>query len=335
MKPLKVLRNIFKWIGIVLGSLLLLLILSGLIFRAATPKPELPGKLVDVGGFKLHVKTVGEQNDKPTLVIEGGAGTPSEFYYWFGELLQDSLRVVRYDRAGIGYSEPSTNDRDPETIAKELHTLLKNSGERPPYLLAGHSYGGHYIKVFAQLYPEEVAGLVFLDAPHPDIDEYIDFPDPPGFVNSLYKVAAVAADLGILSLADATIGPILIAPGIPKEIEAQYSGYTRSGQYIREYLREEEGYERLVDLSRKADDFGDLPVRVFSGSALNEEALRKRGMDPEKIRKARIEMQEDMATLSSDGEVFFLPGGHITIFTEREQAEVICAEIRKLALRQE
>ena len=165
--------------------------------------------------------------------------------------------------------------------------------------------------------PRKSTDWSFWTPPHPDIDEYIDFPDPPGFVNSLYKVAAVAADLGILSLADATIGPILIAPGIPKEIEAQYSGYTRSGQYIREYLREEEGYERLVDLSRKADDFGDLPVWVFSGSALNEKALRKRGMDPEKIRKARIEMQEDLATLSSDGEVFFLPGGHITIFTER------------------
>lgn len=332
MKPLKTLRKIFKWIGIGLGSLLLILTLSGLVFRAATPKPELPGKLVKVDDFNLHIKTVGEQNNKATVVIEGGAGAPSEYYYWLGELLKDSLRVVRYDRAGIGYSEPSTNDRDPETIARELHTLLKNAGEKPPFLLVGHSYGGHYIKVFATLYPEDVAGLVFLDAPHPNIDEYIDFPDPPGFVNSLYKIGVVAGDLGVLGILDRSLGPILRAPGIPEEVTDKYTDYTRSGQYIREYLREEEGYERLVDLSRKADDFGDLPVRVFSGSALNEEALRKRGMDPDKIRKARIEMQKDMATLSSDGQVFFLPGGHITIFSEREQAEVICAEIRKLAL---
>ena len=324
-------RKTVKWTGILLGGFLLVLVCSGLLFRLLSSEPEIPGELVDLGDFRLHAKAVGQRNHKPTVVIEGGAGAPSEYYYWLGELLKDSLRIIRYDRAGIGYSDPSPNPRDPETIAKELHTLLETMGEEPPYLLAGHSYGGHYIKVFAGLYPEEVAGLVFLDSPHPDIDEWIDFPDSPGFVDALYKLGVVAGDLGVLGILDRSFGPLLQAPGIPEEVTSKFTDFTRNGDYIRGYLEEEKGHEKLVNLSREANDFGDLPVRVFSGSALNEEALRKRGMDPEHIHQARIEMQKDMARISSGGKVFFLPGGHITILSDKEQATQICEEILKLA----
>lgn len=133
---MRIIWKIFKWIGISIGSLLLLIILTGLCLRLFSSKPQPPGELVDIGGFKLHINSTGAKNNKPTLVIEAGAGGHSEYYYWLSEGLKDSLRVVRYDRAGIGYSELSDGPRDPETIARELHTLLKEVGESPPYIMA-------------------------------------------------------------------------------------------------------------------------------------------------------------------------------------------------------
>jgi len=171
---MRVFKKVLKWTGLLVGGILLLIIMAGLGLRIFGSKAQPPGDMVDVGGYKLHVKSVGVKNDKPTLVIEAGAGAFSEYYYWIGEGLKDSMRVVRYDRAGIGYSELANSPRDPETNARDLHALLEASGEAPPYIIAGHSYGGHYARVFAKMYPEEVVGLAFLDAPHPDEHERLN-----------------------------------------------------------------------------------------------------------------------------------------------------------------
>ncbi len=219
---MRVVLKIFKWTLKSFGLLLAIIILAGLIFRIFAPTPQPPGELVDLGGFSLHINSTGEQNDKPTLVIESGAGAPSEYYYWLGEELKASMRVVRYDRAGIGYSDLSDTPRDPVTIAKELHTLLEKAGESPPYIMAGHSYGGHYIRVFTELYPDEVVGLVFLDSPHPNSSKRLKMPPEPGFLNTLYKAGAITGDLGILGLGDRILGPILRAPGLPEDVTDRY-----------------------------------------------------------------------------------------------------------------
>lgn len=325
---MKTVWKILKWIGISLGSLLLLLILAGLTSRLFTPKPKPPGQLVDVGGFKLHINAVGQQNSKPILVIESGAGAPSEYYYWLGELLKDSVRVVRYDRAGIGYSESSDQPRDPETIAKELHELLERSGEKPPYVLAGHSYGGHYIRAYKQLYPNEVVGMVLLDAPHPDESERLKLPHSPAYLRPLYHLGAVAGDLGILNLhGQFAKRPLLWAPGLPDKVIEGYRDYVVDGGYLRGYIREEKKHKELVDLSRKISKFDTLPIRVFAGTNLNEPLLRKKGFDPKFIRTERAKMQREMASRSRNGKVFFLKGGHITIFSLKENATIISAEI--------
>ena len=327
---MKVVVKIFKWMMKSIGLLILLIIVAGLVSRIFTPDPKPPGTLVDIGGFKLHINSVGEKNNKPTLVIESGAGAPSEYYYWLGEGLKDSMRVVRYDRAGIGYSDYSTAPRDPETIARELHQLLEKSGESPPYIMAGHSYGGHYIRVFTKLYPDEVAAMVFLDSPHPEESERLNMPEPPRFLNTMYYAGAVLGDLGVLYLFDRLLGPILWAPGLPEEVTDRYHDYTLNGKYLWGYLEEEKEYIALKAMSGKADNFGALPVRVFSGTNLNEKALRRIGLDPQKIRSERKKMQEEMANLSTNGKAFFLKGGHITIFSLKENADIICKEILSL-----
>ncbi|PIB30614.1 alpha/beta hydrolase [Maribacter sp. 4G9] len=325
---MRIIWKVLKWIGISIGSLFLLIIIAGLILRLFGHKPQPPGELVDVGGFKLHVNSTGERNNKPTLVIEAGAGGHSEYYYWLAEGLRDSMRVIRYDRAGIGYSELSDGPRDPETVAHELHKLLERTGESPPYILAGHSNGGHYIRVFKQCYPDEVAAMVLIDSGHPDERERLNLPQPPSWLNSIYYAGAVLGDLGILDLYITIFGnDIMLAPGVPKEITGRYQDYFSDGKYLWGYLEEQKWQRSLEEMSKKVMETDSSPIRVFSGTHLNEGALRKMGLNPENMRAERKKMQEEMAALSTNGKVFFLVGGHFTIFTEKENADIICKEI--------
>lgn len=329
---MKLIKKITKKILLCIGSLLLLIFLISLCLRVFSPKPKPPGKLVDIGGFKLHINSTGERNNKPTLVIEAGAGGHSEYYYWLAEGLRDSMRIVRYDRAGIGYSELSDGPRDPKTVARELHTLLEKTGESPPYILAGHSYGGHYIRVFKQCYPNEVAAIALIDSGHPDEQEQLNLPPSPSWINSMYYTGAILGDLGVLDLYMTIFGNnIMRAPGIPKEVTNRYQDYFSDGKYLWGYLEEQKWYSSLEKISKKVMEKDSLPIRVFSGTHLNEKALKKMGFNPEKIRTYRAKMQEEMAANSINGKVFFLDGGHFTIFTKKENAAIICKEILALA----
>ncbi|MEM7658793.1 MAG: alpha/beta hydrolase [Bacteroidota bacterium] len=330
---MKLISNLFKWTCISFGSLLVLLLLAGATTRLLSPAPQAPGELIDVGGYHLHLHRTGEQNELPTLVIEAGAGAPGEYYHWLSEGLKEHLRVVRYDRAGIGYSEFPDSPRDPETAVQELHQLLEAAGEKPPYLMAGHSYGGHYIRMFAQRYPEEVAGLVFLDASHPETGKRMGLPSTSWFMDPMYKLGVVVGDIGLLHLYDHTLGPILWAPGLPEEVVNQVKAYTYDGDFIRGYLKGDgnDTYSRQLRAgAAAADDFGDLPIRVFSGTHQNDKALLRLGVDPEHFRSERIQMQKELAALSTDSELYFLDAGHVTIFTLPEHAEVICEEVLEM-----
>lgn len=126
-------------------------------------------ELVDIGGRKLQLKTVG--SGSPTVVIEAGMGEPPiESGTWKKVIkaISASNRVVWYDRAGLGKSDPAT--KQPRTscdVATDLHALLTKAGLPGPYVLVGHSYGGIHHRMFAHLYPDEVAALVLVDASHP------------------------------------------------------------------------------------------------------------------------------------------------------------------------
>src|SRR6185369_968047 len=72
-------------------------------------------------------------------------------------------QTVSYDRAGLGQSDPGPKPRNAKQIATELHAALQKAGVKPPYVMVGHSFGGIYVRVFADMYPKEVAGMVLID----------------------------------------------------------------------------------------------------------------------------------------------------------------------------
>lgn len=336
---MQIFKKILKWIGLSIGATLILMLLAGLSYRLVGPKPHAPmGQLVDVGDFKLHINASGVKSSQATLVIEGGGGVPSEYYHWLNEGLKDRMRVVRYDRAGIGYSDVSQTPRDPETIARELHTLLEKAGESPPYILAGHSLGGPYISVFAQLYPEEVEALVFLDPTHPERVERMNLPLETSFsfkaIIWSYKAMAGLGDVGILGLYDRFFGPIIPTEGLPEEIEKRTTDFVLNGKLARTYSKEMKFYHRTLKRAGKATAFGSMPIRFFKAdkkmSETTKAAYRKQGIDPDQRREKEIAMANDFISHSANSKLVLINGDHNSMYTIKENATIICQEVIQL-----
>jgi pimeloyl-ACP methyl ester carboxylesterase len=130
----------------------------------ATDSNAMPatGRLIDIGGHQLYLSCVG--SGSPTVVLEPGAGATSAQWGWITPAVALSTRVCVYDRAGRGWSESADRPQDGAQIATDLHALLHRGGEPGPFVLAGHSFGGLYVRIFAAHYPDEVAGLVLVDS---------------------------------------------------------------------------------------------------------------------------------------------------------------------------
>jgi pimeloyl-ACP methyl ester carboxylesterase len=118
-----------------------------------------PGRLIDVGGRRLHLFCIG--SGQPTVILMAGGSAFSIDWALIQPRLADSTRVCSWDRAGLGWSEPGPADETVEQTTSDLHTALANAGERGPFILVGASVGGIFIQAYQRAHPEQVAGLVF------------------------------------------------------------------------------------------------------------------------------------------------------------------------------
>jgi pimeloyl-ACP methyl ester carboxylesterase len=155
-------------IGLVVAGLAAALLVFGFVYeKLAEARDDRrfrpPGRLVDVGGRRLHILCKGEAPG-PTVVIEQGAGSPSVAWQPLQNEVSAFARVCLYDRAGYQWSDPAPGPRSLSDRAADLHRLLQAGGVSGPYVLVGHSYGGVLNRVFAEAYPQDVAGLVLIDA---------------------------------------------------------------------------------------------------------------------------------------------------------------------------
>lgn len=154
---------------------------------------ESPLKLhkVDVGGHSLNLLIGGQRGGEatPAVILEGGFGTGITSWSTVQREIAKFAQVVSYDRAGLGQSDPGPKPRDAKQIATELHVALQKAGIKPPYVLVGHSLGGPFVRVFASMYPTEVAGLVLVDPAQEAFHVWTKTNPPPGLKEEEAKIA--------------------------------------------------------------------------------------------------------------------------------------------------
>jgi len=122
-----------------------------------------PGRLFDIGGWRLHLYCTGEgKPSQPTVILEAGLGDYSLEWSLVQPKLATFARVCSYDRAGTGWSELGPHPRPMHQIVCELRALLEKAGVRAPFVLVGHAYGGRLVRLYASKHSTEVAGMVLL-----------------------------------------------------------------------------------------------------------------------------------------------------------------------------
>jgi pimeloyl-ACP methyl ester carboxylesterase len=128
--------------------------------------PAVPGKLIDVGGHKMHLLCTGQGS--PTVVVEAGIGDISTDWLFIQTAVGKFTRICTYDRPGYAWSEPGPLPRTYPQINLDLHELLAVAKEHGPFVLVGHSFGGPLVRSYTKIYPSEVAGLLLVDTIHED-----------------------------------------------------------------------------------------------------------------------------------------------------------------------
>ena len=240
-------------------------ILAGVAFEAIASNGDAvrlapPGRLVDVGGFRLHINCVGTGN--PTVVLDAGLGQTSLDWSLVQPELGRSTRVCAYDRAGMAWSDPSPHPRKPSVVAEELHTLLANADIAGPYVLVAHSLSGKYARMFATRYPNEVAGLVLIDARHEYMDELTSAAERQAFfdaVDAQGRDYAWARRLGVARLFGSSLAG---TPSLPSETRSAMALLSTHAHAI-EATRAEARARDANDAELRASTLGDRPIIVL------------------------------------------------------------------------
>ncbi len=209
-------------------------------------------------------------------------------------------RVITYDRAGFGWSDPGPQPRTPVRIVTELHDLLKRAGESGPYIFVGHSLGAALARLFTGMYPNEVVGMVWVDSAHEYMQRYIPF------WNSAYRGIVASANLGaVLARAGLVrwIGrramvsnyPLAQTPEAQEELVAQMS----APSFFETMRDETEGWFPPENWEPRPGTFGDLPVVMIEVQYPPKPGRRYPPRQYQEFRKGWSEIQADLSRLSS------------------------------------
>lgn len=257
---------------------------------------DVVSRRIDIGGRSLAIVSSGSGN--PTVVLESGLGAESAWWEPVQDAVSRFARVVRFDRAGKGMSDPAPTPRTSHDMAADLHTLLANAEIPGPYVLVGQSVGGLNARVYASLYPADIAGLVLVDSMHED-----QF---------------------------ATLGPLLPPPfpGEPPALTGFRQFWTKDWA---DPAKNAEGIDFPASCAqgRAVTALGDLPLVVLTADFEHAPDLAEA---PAALRQAWAgrwwEMQAHLAGLSSASSHLLVPGsGH---FIQRDAPDAVIAAISQV-----
>lgn len=278
---------------------------------AAFEKPAAPGQLIDVGGGRrLHLLCKGDA-EGPSVILEAGLSQyPAVLAFGKAqETIAEFARVCLYDRAGLGWSDALPGPRTHGDMADDLHRLLTAAKVPGPYVLVGHSIGGLLVRLYAQKYRDDVAGVVLADATSETI---FDAESGAARVAIVEKIAKGLADtrpgVPVVALPAGTAPEIVISllPETLRTVKEEYEAIDLSPAE----LRTRDGYGTL----------GALPLIVVR---------RGLGATPPSATDTswRIE-QEHLLTLSTNSQmVVAAKSGHVIPYDE---PDVIADTVRRV-----
>lgn len=323
--------QILKWL---FGALILLMTIGagyqfvGMVLDRVHYPP--PGQMVDVGGHRLHLYCIG--NGSPTVVLEAAA--PGWSLYW--SLVQPEVakvtRVCAYDRAGLGWSERGPVPRTGQRMARELHRLLDRAGVPGPYILVGHSLGGFMARLYRQEHPEDVVGMVLVDAGHESELRQAEFRT---FVNAGKSMLPLLRAMTILGMprffaSFDRLPPMLRQQEekVPGNIRPMLrAGWLRTS-YPRTLSDESDALVETLEQVRRTGSLGDLPLVVLTATGPVWWPDMPGAVNPVKFRKMWLDLQQDLTKLSSNSrQILAEQSGH---FIQFDQPELIVAAIQQL-----
>jgi pimeloyl-ACP methyl ester carboxylesterase len=295
------------------------------------------GKSIDLGPefghLRLNLDCDGpSDSSRPTVILDSGLGLPA--YSW--QLVQSRVagfaRVCSYDRAGYGWSEAGSTPRTSLEIAKELHALLRASGEKPPFLLVGHSFGGFNVRVFTGLYPGDVVGMVLVDAAHEDRISRMPpamraLTKPPGGLS--INLSKIELHLGILRLREMIQN---WHGGVHDEFQQRLRLLDLRSKAMDAFIEELRSFDQSAEQVRAAGNLGDRPLIVLTAGIDASSGKLPVGITQKDIDEQRRiwvdELQVREMRLSTRGKrLLVTDSGHMIPF---QRPDIVAAAIREV-----
>lgn len=290
------------------------------------------GRLVDIGGYRLHIDCRGDGT--PAIVLMPGTGDISVSWLTVRDAVAGFTRACVYDRAGMAWSDRSPRPATLEVMADELGALLRASEIGPPYVLVGHSFGALVARYFAHRHHPEVTGLVLVDPAHED-----QFRRAPAAVQSMqrrmsrmvgamYAIPRVLAGTGIMALRP-SMAPASFPPAAKGLDIDRYRAVTAmdGGSFAAVTAEMKHLEESQEQMRASRQDLGDLPLLVLThGKATPIPGISADAQD-ENERLWR-ELHEELARLSSGGRVIMAEESTHAIHVE--QRDLVVDAIREV-----
>jgi pimeloyl-ACP methyl ester carboxylesterase len=298
--------------------------MSGAAAGAESP----PGEVFEIFGRRMHLCRRGAGDGLPTVVIEAGNSMCGAAYARLQMGLSAHTQVVTYDRSGLGWSDNDTEPKDAEHVAAQLHALLQRAGVAPPIVLAGHSIGGLFLRVYAGKYPGEVCGAVFLDATHPRLSEALGGNQWIADTCEFYRTQKEAVGHGNLHESDAWfVDSFADLPHVQAELRHAALQPLRYDVSI-ETL---EAFEATAAQVMACGDLGDRPVLSVTAPELvrfDEWLPAFSGyLSPEK----KSALHAELAALSTHGRHITVEGAeHGNLTSDRWHAAIVVEEMLDL-----
>lgn len=298
------------------------------------------GRSVQAGAVKLNLNCSGAGS--PTVILETGHGMSSIGWFNIQPEIAKFTRVCSYDRAGYGWSEAGPEPRTALQVAKELKLLLDAAGEKVPYILVGASLGGIYARVYAGLYPSDIAGAVLVDATHDDIQNRLDTVLPAAAIKQRKEYEAAARRHGkrdrLLALLEVNLGLERLKAAFDKDpgpfgLSKDYLEETRyleqPSKFRNATASEMEAFPESGAEARSIGNFGDQPLIVLTAGGVNASNPLLTATDRDRIKNLWVHvLQVEEAHLSTRGkQIIIEDSGHVIQF---ERPDAVISAVREV-----